>query len=293
VTRPGLAARSRAALGRIADDLEPAAYRGAVLTVGVLLPVGLHLLLGDPRLAWIAAPVVMLAGLAAGSRTALTIAVVSVVGHAVVDVVTDTSASELLGILVRSVALLLLALAGAAGADMEAQRDRAMRRAVTEDPRTGLVNVRTFCGGLARLRDEGTPFAILVADVRGMRALNEEYGHPTGTEAMRAMAHVLRRSVGADVLASRLGSDEIAVALVGDDRDRCRQIVEHVVSRLPNERVALPDGDRFEVHAAYGVARYPEDGEDEVAVLRAADRAKDRAKAGGLDRVDTASGEPA
>jgi GGDEF domain-containing protein len=56
--------------------------------------------------------------------------------------------------------------------------------------------------------------------------------------------------------------------------------------------VSLPDGEHFEVHAAYGIARYPEDGDDEVAVLRAADRAKERAKSGGLDEVDTASGEP-
>ena len=293
MARPSIASRSRTALGHTVEALEPAAFRTAALAAGVLVPIGLHLLLGDARLAWLAAPTVFLAGLAAGARTAVAAALVSVAGHAGVDVALGIVPTEAPGVIARSVALPLLALAGAASADLEAQRNRALQRVVTEDSVTGLLNVRTFYDELARLREAGSPFAILVADVRGMRALNEEYGHPTGTEAMRAMAHVLRRSVGADVLASRLGSDEIAVALVGEDRERCRAIVEQVISRLHDEQVSLPDGERFEIHAAYGIARFPEDGEDEVAVLRAADQAKDRAKVGGLDRVDTASGEPA
>lgn len=292
MARPTIANRTRATLEHVAAGLQPPGFRLAVLLAGVAVPIGLHLLAGDPRLAWLAAPVVLLAGLAAGIRTALAVALLAVVGHAAVDLAQGVLPTEVPGILARSIVLPALVLAGAAGADVEAQRDRAMERAVTEDPTTGLLNVRAFYDELSRLRTAATPFAILLADIRGMRALNEEYGHPTGTEAMRAMAHVLRRSAGTDVLASRLGSDEIAVALVGADRDRCRAIVEQVVTRLRDERVSLPDGDRFEVHAAYGIARYPEDGDDEVAVLRAADRAKERAKSGGLDEVDTASGEP-
>ncbi|MFO7890223.1 MAG: diguanylate cyclase, partial [bacterium] len=74
---------------------------------------------------------------------------------------------------------------------------------MVEDPVTGLLNVRAFYAELARLRADERPFTILLADIRGMRALNERYGHPTGTEAMRALAHVLRREAGSQVLASR------------------------------------------------------------------------------------------
>lgn len=165
-----------------------------------------------------------------------------------------------------------------------------MHRVISEDPVTGLLNVRAFYDELQRLRDDGAPFAILLADIRGMRGLNERYGHPTGTEAMRALAHVLRRSTGPEALASRLGSDEVAVALIGAEREDARRVVDAVISRLHDEQVSLPDGERFEVHAAYGVAHFPDDGEDEVAVLRAADRAKERAKAAGLDHLAFASG---
>jgi GGDEF domain-containing protein len=65
-------------------------------------------------------------------------------------------------------------------------------------------------------------------------------------------------------------------------------VVADVIARLGRETVTLPDGDAFEVHAAYGIARWPEDGDDAVTLLRAAERAKEAAKARGLDEVGQA-----
>jgi diguanylate cyclase (GGDEF)-like protein len=276
-------------LGAVEASTVPST-RWTVFGGGVAVSLALHAALQDERIAWMAAPLALLAGLSAGLRAALAVALVAAIGHAVVDLVLGIRGTEVLGLAIRTAVLPGLALVGSAGADLERQRNRALQRSVSEDPVTGLLNVRVFYEELAHLRESGTPFAILLADIRGMRALNERYGHPTGTEAMRALAHVLRRSAGAEVIACRLGSDEVAVALIGEDRDRCRAVVDQVMARLQQEQVTLPDGESFEVHAAYGIARFPEDGADEVAVLRAADRAKERAKAAGLDRVGTADG---
>lgn len=291
MARPTLPTRTRAALIGTADRLEDAPTRVVVLAGSLLLGFVLHAALDDPGIAWLAAPVALIAGLAGGVGAALAVATVAAIGHLVVDVVGGLEGSEVLGVVLRTLILPGLALVGTAGRHVERQRDTAMHRVVSEDPVTGLLNVRAFYDELQRLRSEDEPFTILLADIRGMRALNEQYGHPTGTEAMRALAHVLRRSTGPGALASRLGSDEVAVALVGEDRRQARRVVDAVLTRLKDEQVVLPGGERFEVHAAYGVARYPEDGEDEVAVLRAADRAKERAKAAGLDHVALASGE--
>jgi diguanylate cyclase (GGDEF)-like protein len=288
-----MAGRTRGALLTAVDALDATSTRVLVLGGGVVVSLALHATLGDARISWLAAPLALLAGLAGGLRTAMSVALAAAVGHAAVDLVLGIGGNEVLGLFVRTAVLPGLALVGSAGADLERQRNRALQRSVSEDPVTGLLNVRVFYEELAHLRESGTPFAILLADIRGMRALNERYGHPTGTEAMRALAHVLRRSAGTEVIACRLGSDEVAVALIGDDRGRCRSIVDEVMSRLQQEQVTLPDGGHFEVHAAYGIARFPEDGADEVAVLRAADRAKERAKAAGLDRVGTADGSMA
>jgi diguanylate cyclase (GGDEF)-like protein len=291
VAREDLPSRTRQTLIDLADLLDEPKRRSVVLTGWVVLALALHLFTQDTHFAWLSAPAALFAGIAGGVRIAVTVALVAAVGHATIDLVADPRLAELPGLLLRSIVLVATGLVGAAGAYTERRGSDALQRVLNEDPVTGLLNVRAFYDGLAELRRGDQPFAILLADIRGMRALNERYGHPTGTEAMRALAHVLRRSAGPEVLASRLGSDEVAIALVGSDRDRCRALVSDIIARLHEERVSLPDGDRFEVHAAYGVARYPEDGDDEVAVLRSADRAKERAKAAGIDRVGTADGD--
>ncbi len=292
MSRPNVTTRFRASLGSLAGALDTPLLRAAVGAFGLTVTVVLHAVLGDPRVAWGAIPIVLLTGLAGGRRSPMIIGMIAAVTHLLVDLLLlGISTSEILGVILRSLALPGVAMVGMAGHQVEQQRGRAMHRSVTEDPVTGLLNVRAFYDELASLRESGQPFAILLADIRGMRALNERYGHPTGTEAMRALAHVLRREAGPDVLASRLGSDEVAVALIGDDRERTGNMVDGIINRLHDEQVRLPDGERFEVHAAYGLARFPEDGDDEVAVLRTADRAKERAKVAGMDKVGLADGE--
>ena len=290
--RPTLPGRTRTFLVHCAEVLEP---RGArFLTLGSILAVSLlaHLVLEDPRVAWLAAPLALVAGLAGGVRSALSVACVAAFGHLVVDLVIGIGIGELLGVAIRTAVLPGLALVGTAGQQTERQRDQAMHRSVNEDPVTGLLNVRAFYDALSDLLAQGRPFTVLLVDIRGMRALNERYGHPSGTEAVRALAHVLRRSTGPLAVASRLGSDEVAVTLVGEDRHRCHEIIEAVRTRLHDEQVTLPGGGRFEIHAAYGVARHPEDGDTAVAILRAADRAKELAKAAGLDHAASASEVP-
>jgi diguanylate cyclase (GGDEF)-like protein len=291
VSRPTLSSRTREVLLSIATPLDRRPVRFVVLGTSLLVILSLHVALRDPTIAWASAPLVIVAGLAGGRRSPLVISALAALGHLAVDLWLGIGTTQLPGVLLRSLVLVALAAVGMATQLTERQRGTAMRRAVVEDPITGLLNVRAFYAELAELRAAGEPFTIVVADIRGMRALNERYGHPTGTEAMRALAHVLRREAGTDVLASRLGSDEMAVALIGDEQRRSREVIDGIIRRLREEQVVLPDGDRFEVHAAYGLARYPDDAEDEVAVLRAADRAKEQAKVAGLDKVGSADGD--
>ncbi|MCC5949302.1 MAG: GGDEF domain-containing protein [Nitriliruptoraceae bacterium] len=291
MSRPSLSSRTRATLLSLAGGLASRPVRFSVVGTGLAVTVVLHAALGDPRIAWAAAPLVLIAGLAGGVRSPLILASIAAAGHLAADLFIGLSVGELLGVAIRSVVLPGIALVGMAGQHVERQRGIAMQRAASEDAVTGLLNVRAFYDHLEHLRAAEEPFTIVLADIRGMRALNERYGHPTGTEAMRALAHVLRRSAGTEVRASRLGSDEVAVALLGADRSRARAVIDAVIERLHDELVTLPDGERFEVHAAYGIARFPEDGEDAVTVLRAADRAKERAKTAGLDRIGLADGE--
>jgi len=244
----------------------------------VVVVLGAHLITGDTRVAFLAVPLIFLAGVAGSNRLPLVIAGIAAVGHAALDLAAGASGAELFGIGMRTLVFAVVAAVGLAEQHLEREHDRAVHRAVEEDSVTGLLNVRAFYDTLGSLCEQNEEFTILLADIRGMRALNERYGHPTGTEAMRVFAQALRREIPATAKASRLGSDEIAIALPKVADSDVALISERILERLGHEMIALPDGTEIEVKAAFGIAHYPADATSIIGVLRAADNAKEAAK---------------
>jgi two-component system cell cycle response regulator len=61
--------------------------------------------------------------------------------------------------------------------------------------------------------ETGLPLALLVLDVDRLKSLNDEYGHLTGAEAVRAVGHVIGQRLPAAAVACRYGGDEFAIAI--------------------------------------------------------------------------------
>lgn len=255
----------------------------------VVLAAGGHALLDAPDLAWLTAAAVATAALAVG-ESALVLAIVGAVAHLAITVTVGTS-GWIGAPLVHALGIVGLTALGAGTGVLLRRYEEMRRRSQDEDAVTGLLNVRAFYDGLHDLRASGKAYAILLADIAGMRNLNERYGHPTGTEAMRALGHVLRRSTKRTDLVARLGSDEVAVALVGADRAGALKAARRLARLLADERVTLPDGTAFRVHAYYGIATSADLASDEVTLLRAADHAKLAAKLAGPDEIGVAADE--
>ena len=244
-------------------------------------------LLHAPDLAWISIAAVATAGLVAG-ESALALALLAALLHGAVDVAEGDVAWRL-GPVLRVLGFLGVTVLGTGTGVLLRRYEETRRRSRDEDAVTGLLNVRAFYDGLYRLRLDGAPYAILLADIAGMRNLNERYGHPIGTEAMRALGHVLRRSTKRTDLVARLGSDEVAVALVGANRGGALAAARRLARLLADERLALPDGTAFRVHAYYGIAASADLATDEVSLLRAADHAMLAAKLAGPDEIGVAA----
>lgn len=258
----------------------------ATAAVGLVAASG-HALLRAPELAWVSIAALATAGLVAG-ESALVLAILLALVHGGVDVAIDRT--TWLGAPVLHLAGFVGVTSLGAGTGVVLRRyEEARRRSRDEDAVTGLLNVRAFYDGLHALRASGRAYAILLADIAGMRNLNERYGHPIGTEAMRALGHVLRRSTKHSDLVARLGSDEVAVALVGADRHGALAAARRLARLLGDERLSLPDGSLFRVHAYYGIATSADLAIDEVSLLRAADHAKLAAKQAGPDEIGVAA----
>ncbi|WP_399131856.1 putative bifunctional diguanylate cyclase/phosphodiesterase [Streptomyces sp. ITFR-16] len=162
------------------------------------------------------------------------------------------------------------------------------------DPLTDLPNralftnrVRQALGG-RRAGDAGT--AVLFIDLDGFKAANDRLGHQAGDELLIQAARRLQDSVRAGDTAARLGGDEFAALIVGDggrDQGAREYQVHEIADRL---RLTLSEPYRIgagevRVTASIGVA-FAEPGITPNDLMRNADLAMYRAKAGGKDRVE-------
>ena len=95
------------------------------------------------------------------------------------------------------------------------------------DPLTGLANRHE----LFRRGDEwvadGSPFAVLFADLNGFKRVNDELGHSVGDEVLRIAAERMAARVRAEDLLVRFGGDEFVV-LVGGGGDVSETVARHL-----------------------------------------------------------------
>ena len=156
-------------------------------------------------------------------------------GAASLVVLPLTAAGERLGILVLAdrtphrlstehVELLeLLAFQAASGLRMAAAvlelRERAAR-----DPLTGLGHHATFYEALPSLRDTAARCALLLADVDGFKAINDDRGHAAGDEVLRELADLLRAAAPSGGRAFRVGGDEFALVFECEGEAQAEQV---------------------------------------------------------------------
>ncbi|MFF5335009.1 putative bifunctional diguanylate cyclase/phosphodiesterase [Streptomyces sp. NPDC013181] len=161
------------------------------------------------------------------------------------------------------------------------------------DPLTDLPNRALFTARVRqalagrRAGDAGT--AVLFIDLDGFKAANDRLGHQAGDELLVQAARRLQESVRAGDTAARLGGDEFAALITGDggrgqDARECQ--VHEIADRLRltlSEPYRIGDGE-VRVTASIGVA-FAEPGITPNDLVRNADLAMYRAKAGGKNRV--------
>lgn len=82
------------------------------------------------------------------------------------------------------------------------------------DQLTGLSNRRKFEEEMKRLdQEQYFPLCIMIADVNGLKLINDSFGHKAGDQLLVKFAEVLREKVPQDNLVSRIGGDEFVLLL--------------------------------------------------------------------------------
>lgn len=157
----------------------------------------------------------------------------------------------------------------------------------THDALTGLAN-RTLLGerlqsAIYNSQRSSLPSAVLYIDLDNFKQINDTLGHKVGDELLKLVAHKLSQLVRKTDTLARLGGDEFVVLLPSISKQDDAMIVASKMIELLGEVVML-DGVEFRVTPSIGIAFFPDDGGDGDALLRNADIAMYRAKAGGRNQ---------
>jgi len=99
-------------------------------------------------------------------------------------------------------------------AEYQTRLDASERRALI-DPLTGLCNRRGFEQQLDMRVQSRRSFSLLVADLNGFKAMNDQHGHVLGDEILRQFATELKGQFLADDTVARWGGDEFVCIVAG------------------------------------------------------------------------------
>ncbi|MFP7477940.1 sensor domain-containing diguanylate cyclase [Terribacillus saccharophilus] len=148
---------------------------------------------------------------------------------------------------------------------------------------TGLYNYRYFDEALKGLFHDGPPensVSLIMMDLDHFKQVNDTYGHEAGNDILREVAVRLSQEVAdEDAILARYGGEEFAVILPNCDSARAAHVAETLWRSIivqPFQTKNTLDSDQsvsLNMTVSIGVASYPENSEDDLELVRHADRA--------------------
>jgi diguanylate cyclase (GGDEF)-like protein/putative nucleotidyltransferase with HDIG domain len=138
--------------------------------------------------------------------------------------------------------------------------------------------------------------AVLMIDLDGFKAINDEFGHQVGDMALRQVAAAIRQNVRHSDFCARYAGDEFVVVLPACERPEAERRALHIQRALDAMETEPRAGVRLRPAISVGVAVSPDDGHTYDELLAAADRRmyddKQQRRASGRRMQVTRNGNP-
>lgn len=136
----------------------------------------------------------------------------------------------------------------------------------THDSLTGLYNRVYFDAEMKRLASSREyPVSIIVADVDGLKTVNDTKGHDAGDQLIQATASAILTVFRAADVVARIGGDEFAILLPNTDRQTAQDAVDRIRSNVESYNSKLHGGG-----LSLGIAT-AFSGDELIAALKSAD----------------------
>lgn len=193
----------------------------------------------------------------------------------------DVAAALVGGAALVAAAVLARTLAGLHAEHAQlAQREADALRMAELDELTGLGNYRLFTRQLAaevaRSRRHEDPFSLVLLDLDGFKAINDELGHLAGDDALRRVASALRTALREEDVCCRQGGDEFAVIAVRAGAAEAAELSERLTRAI--EQIPFGLGGERRLGACAGWATFGEQARNADELILRADKALREAK---------------
>lgn len=160
----------------------------------------------------------------------------------------------------------------------ESNMERAVQFLALADPLTSVANLRAFEQFTTELAQEDRQFAVVMADMNGLKGANAVFGNEAGDGMILRMSRLMMNASDNSSQIARIGGDEFAVILPDATRAEAQAWIERFEQFVAEHNMHVK-GSLPQISAALGVAVHPEDGLTASELIDSADRAMYEQKA--------------
>lgn len=160
---------------------------------------------------------------------------------------------------------------------------RSVKVAADVDELTGIFNKRALRFKLSELiyeaRENRGVVSAFMFDIDHFKNYNDKNGHVAGDHLLRALSHLVKETVRSDDVFGRFGGEEFLLILPGRSMTQAMGAAENIRRRIAAYN--FPNGEKQplgKLTVSGGVATFPDDADDAVDLVKAADAALYRAK---------------
>ncbi|MCG8417275.1 MAG: diguanylate cyclase [Proteobacteria bacterium] len=156
-----------------------------------------------------------------------------------------------------------------------ADERRVLRTMSFFDELTGVYNRRAMSTILSRelnrAQRSAGKLSVMVIDLNGFKAINDEFGHAAGDEVLRIVAACLNEAVRSSDTVARFGGDEFVIILPQAGKDAAARLADRIRGQVAKAADRAGMGDKL--GAAIGLAEFDPDGDTPSTLLLRADKA--------------------
>ncbi len=145
------------------------------------------------------------------------------------------------------------------------------------DPMTSLPNARSlqiqFEKEIGRARRKGTSFQVLMLDLDGFKAINDNFGHKAGDKLLEDIAVVMQKQLRDYDFLARYAGDEFVAIIPETTNEAVTELCQRMEKAVRDYNLDVGNGKFANVGVSLGAAAYPKNGETLDQIIIAADKA--------------------